>query len=284
MKRNSSSLLDQVAETAAAIRERSSAPPEVAVILGSGLGRLAEGVQVECELPYAEAPHFPRTTAAGHAGRLVLGKLEGRRAIVMQGRWHAYEGHPAWRVAMPVRVFHALGAKTLVVTNASGGLNPLFRGGDVMLLSDHINLMFRSPLMGLNDERYGPRFPDLSSPYDAALREAALDAARRQGVVAHAGVYAAVLGPNYETRAEYRLLRRLGADAVGMSTVPEAITAAQLGMRVLGLSVISNVGLPDAPSKTTHEEVVAAVDRAAQGVERIVADVLRRTELWEARA
>lgn len=275
------SVLDRKDEAAAAVRERWSATPEVAVILGSGLGRLAAPMRLDCELPYADVPNFPPTTAAGHAGRLLCGRLHGRRALVMQGRFHLYEGRPAWQAALPVRVFHALGARTLVVTNASGGLNPLFRGGDVMLLADHLNLMFRNPLIGRYDERFGPRFPDLSSPYDRPLREAALEAARRHGVPAHAGVYAAVLGPNYETRAEYRFLRRIGADAVGMSTVPEAIAAAQLGMRVLGLSVISNVGLPDAPSRTTHEEVVAAVDRASRGVERIVADVLGRDDLWE---
>lgn len=274
-------VLDRIDEAVAAVRARWSAAPEAAVILGSGLGRLAERMSLDCELPYAEVPNFPPTTAAGHAGRLLCGRLHGRRAIVMQGRFHAYEGLPTWQVALPVRVFHALGAGTLVVTNASGGLNPRFRGGDVMLLADHLDFMFRNPLIGLNDERFGPRFPDLSSPYDPRLREAALESARRHDVRAQAGVYAAVLGPNYETRAEYRLLRRIGADAVGMSTVPEAITAAQLGMRVLGLSVISNVGLPDAPSRTTHEEVVAAVDQASRGVERIVADVLGREDLWE---
>lgn len=275
------SVLEHAEEAAEAIRRRWSTRPQLAVILGSGLGRLADGLQVEAELPYADVPHFPRTTAAGHAGRLLCGRFHGRAAIMMQGRWHAYEGHPAWRVALPVRVFHALGARTLIVTNASGGLNPLFRGGDVMVLDDHINLMFRNPLVGLNDARFGPRFPDLSAPYDGALREAALEAARRAIVTAHAGVYAAVLGPNYETRAEYRYLRRLGADAVGMSTVPEALTAAQLAMRVLGLSVISNVGLPDALTKTTHEEVVSAVDRASRGVERIVTELLQRDALWE---
>jgi purine-nucleoside phosphorylase len=253
------------------IQNRTQIAPQIAIILGSGLGALVDDVQVDVAFPYREIPGFPVSTVTGHAGQLVLGTLEGKPVVVMQGRFHAYEGYPMSLVIFPVRVMRALGATSLIVTNAAGGLNPDLNPGDAMLITDHVNVMGNNPLVGPNEDAIGPRFPDLSRAYDPELRALALDVARREGITLRQGVYVAWLGPTYETSAERRYLRLIGGDAVGMSTVPEVIGAKHAGMRVLGLSAITNVatGSPDQPPDS-HEEVVAMAKIAGKKLVRLV--------------
>lgn len=254
---------DKITAAASFIRDRWSLTPRVAIILGSGLGGISGSLGDAVSIPYDEIPHFARSTAHGHAGQLVCGLLEGVPVVVMEGRMHAYEGYPLQQITFPVRVMQRLGADLLVVTNACGGLNPQYRTGDLMVIEDHINLLGDNPLIGINDERLGPRFPDMSAPYTPGLVDAALAVARRADFVAHRGVYVAVTGPNLETRAEYRFLRTIGADVVGMSTVPEVLVAVHASMRVLGISVITDMCLPDALAVATVEEILA-VARAAE--------------------
>jgi purine-nucleoside phosphorylase len=267
-------LAKQIAETAAFVRAQWSATPKAGVILGSGLGDFANEIEAAATIPYADLPHFPHTTAIGHAGRLVCGTLAGAPIIAFQGRFHLYEGHSAETASLPVRLLAALGGRTLIVSNAAGGLNPQYATGDVMLIDDQINFMFRNPLVGVNDDELGPRFPDMCAPYDKRLQRRAVEVAMREGFLLHRGVYASVLGPNYETRAEYRMLRRLGGDAVGMSTVPEVIAAVHAGMRVLGLSTITNVGSPDALSGTTGHEVLSVAATAGAKLSAITRGVV----------
>lgn len=248
--------------------------PAVGVILGSGLGAVADAIMDPVVIPYGEIPGFARSTAVGHAGRLVCGSLGGQPVVAMQGRFHLYEGWPAEKVTLPVRLMHFLGARTLIVTNAAGGVNPRFRVGDLMLIHDQINFMFRNPLVGENDESVGPRFPDMSAPYSPELVAAALTAAMSRGISLQQGVYAGMLGPTYETRAEYRMVRQLGADAVGMSTVPEVIAAVHAGMRVLGISVITNACSPDDLGETSGEQVADAAAAAAERVRDVILGVL----------
>jgi len=244
-------------DTLAFLRERITRSPRVALVLGSGLGALADELEDPVIVPYDEIPGFAPATVEGHAGQLVVGHLEGVECIALQGRYHLYEGHPIERVVLPIRVMAALGARTLIVTNAAGGINPSFRVGDLMLIDDHINFMGRNPLIGpvLPGEI---RFPDMSEPYDRGLQRLAEEAGVERGVPTVRGVYAAVTGPSYETPAEIRMLGRLGADAVGMSTVPEVITARALGVEVLGISLISNLAAGTSPEPLDHEAVVAA--------------------------
>ncbi|MCC7085675.1 MAG: purine-nucleoside phosphorylase [Pirellulales bacterium] len=262
--------------TAAAnfIRDRWNGAPRAGVILGTGLGNLASFIENPTNIPYEEIPHFPRSTAIGHRGQLVCGTLAGLPVVTMEGRFHVYEGYPQWQITLPVRVMKSLGIDLLVVSNASGGLNPRYRSGEVMVLDDHINLMHASPLMGINDDQLGPRFPDMSSPYDRNLVERALEIARQENFVAHRGVYVALSGPNYETRAEYRLLRKIGGDVVGMSTVPEVIVAVHCGLRVLAISTVTNVCQPDTLAATSGEEIVAAAAAAEYKVRTMVLGVL----------
>src|SRR5579862_6833814 len=238
------------------------AAPDVAIILGTGLGGLSGAIQAEKKVPYESLPHFARSTVASHKGDLVFGTLEGRRVVAMEGRFHAYEGYSYAQITFPVRVMRALGAELLIVSNACGGLNPQFAQGDVMVIEDHINLMGGNPLIGVNDDRLGPRFPDMIAPYDRKLIDRALAIARRENFVAHKGVYVAVSGPNLETRAEYRFLRQIGADVVGMSTVPEVLVAVHSGMRVLGLSIVTDMCLPDALKPVDIEEILATAAKA----------------------
>ena len=254
---------DKITEAATFIRDRWSLEPRAAIILGSGLGGISGTLTDSVTIPYDEIPHFARSTAHGHAGQLVCGRLEGVPVVVMEGRMHAYEGYPLQQITFPVRVMKRLGADLLLVTNACGGLNPQYRTGDLMVIEDHINLLADNPLMGINDERLGPRFPDMSAPYTPKLIDDALAVARREDFVAHRGVYVAVTGPNLETRAEYRFLRTIGADVVGMSTVPEVIVAVHASIQVLGISVITDMCLPDALEVATVEEILA-VARAAE--------------------
>ena len=254
---------DKITDAATFIRDRWSLEPRAAIILGSGLGGISGTLTESVTIPYDEIPHFARSTAHGHAGQLVCGRLEGVPVVVMEGRMHAYEGYPLQQITFPVRVMKRLGADLLLVTNSCGGLNPQYRTGDLMVIEDHVNLLADNPLMGINDERLGPRFPDMSAPYTPKLIDDALAVARREDFVAHRGVYVAVTGPNLETRAEYRFLRTIGADVVGMSTVPEVIVAVHASMQVLGISVITDMCLPDALEVATVEEILA-VARAAE--------------------
>jgi purine-nucleoside phosphorylase len=259
------------------VKRRWAEAPRAGIILGSGLGDLASEIEAETTFDYAELPHFPQTTAIGHAGRLVCGRLAGAPVVAFQGRFHLYEGHSPEQAGFPVRVLKTLGGRTLIVSNAAGGLNPQYSAGDVMLIDDHINLMFDNPLVGMNDDALGPRFPDMSSPYSRSLQRQAMEVAMRERFLLHRGVYVAVLGPNYETRAEYRMLRHLGGDAVGMSTVPEVLVARHSGMRVLGLSTITNVGSPDALGKTSAHDVLAVAATAASKLGAIVRGVVAAT-------
>lgn len=267
-------LAAKIGEAAAVVNQHWSETPRVAIVLGSGLGGLAEEIDTHATIDYADIPNFPKTSAIGHKGRLVCGTLEGVPVIGFQGRFHLYEGHSAQDASLPLRLAHALGAELLIVTNAAGGVNPAFAVGDVMLIEDQINLMFANPLVGINDDNLGPRFPDMSGPYDAELMEVAASTARGGDFVLNRGVYLAMLGPTYETRAEYRMARHLGADAVGMSTVPEVVAARHADMRVLGLTTITNVGSPDAPSETSGHEVIDVAQTAAPKLTAIIRGVM----------
>ena len=268
--------LDAIEEAAAVVRARFGARPDAAIILGTGLGRLALEMDTHTVIDYADIPGFPLSTVESHTGRLVCGTLGDKTVVVMQGRFHRYEGYSLQQVTMPVRVMRALGADTLIVSNACGGLNPLWSSGDVMLIADHINLLGDSPLIGPNDDQLGPRFPDLSAPYDSRLREVARSVAADRKLTLREGVYVAVTGPNLETRAEYRFLRAIGADVVGMSTVPEVIVAIHAGMRVLGLSIITDMCLPDALEPATVEGIIAVANRAEPRLLELVRGTLER--------
>jgi purine-nucleoside phosphorylase len=270
------SLHDRVTGAAEVIRRRTSVRPQVAIVLGTGLGALAREIAVETEIPYGDIPGFPLSTVESHTGRLLLGRLAGRPVVAMQGRFHRYEGYDLQQVTFAVRVLHALGAETLVVSNACGGMHPLWEPGDLVLLSDHINLLGDNPLVGANDDRFGPRFPDMSAPYDPALRGLARAAALELGIPLREGVYVAVPGPNLETRAEYRMLRATGADVVGMSTVPEVIVAVHEGMRVMGISIITDQCLPDALEPADIDRIIATANRAEPELTKLVTTVVER--------
>lgn len=255
-------LYDQVQDAARAIRGRWDGRPRVGIILGTGLGGLVQDIEPEAVLPYGDIPHFPQATVASHAGRLVCGRLAGKSVVAMEGRFHFYEGYSLKQITLPVRVFKALGCEVLVVSNAAGGMNPQWAKGDLMLIEDQINLMGDNPLLGPNDERLGIRFPDMCYPYDRELLALAQRVALEEHIVCHKGVFVAVPGPNLETRAEYRFLRGIGADAVGMSTVPEVLVGVHSNLRVLGVSVITDLCLPDALEPVRLEEIVAVANRA----------------------
>jgi purine-nucleoside phosphorylase len=275
-------LFDQVMEATAYVQSRSSMSPQVGVILGSGLGDLASEVQEATAIPYEEIPHFLRSTVVGHAGRLLIGELENVPVVVMQGRFHFYEGYSIQALTLPVRVIRMLGAQILIVTNAAGGLNAAYRPGDFMLIRDHINFLGLSginPLIGPNDERLGERFPALAKAYDAHLREwAHTVAAQWPEITLHEGVYAQVAGPSYETGAELKFLRMAGADAVGMSTAPEVIVARHMGMRVLGISLITNTATGEDTEDVNHAEVLTAADAARPKFAALVRGILGKIE------
>ncbi len=258
------------------VRERFNTPIDAAIILGTGLGALADAISVEASIDYRDLPGFPLSTVESHSGRLLCGTLAGKTVVAMQGRMHRYEGYSLQQVTFPVRVLRALGVDTMIVSNACGGMHPLWHKGDVMLIADHINLLGDNPLIGPNDDVLGPRFPDMSEPYDASLRARARDVAVANGITLREGVYVAVQGPNLETRAEYRMLRVLGADVVGMSTVPEVIVARHGGMRVLGLSIITDLCLPDALEPASVEHIIEAARSAEPQLGAIVNGVLAR--------
>jgi len=254
-----------------AIRARSELEPRIGIILGTGLGGLAKEISVEVSIPYGEIPHFPLSTVESHEGRLLLGTLGETPVVAMQGRFHRYEGYSLEEVTFPVRVMKLLGAEVLVVSGASGGMNPLWRPGELVLIDDHINLLGDNPLVGPNLDQLGPRFPDMSEPYDRELQGIALEAANALGITLHRGVYVAVPGPNLETRAEYRMLRNMGADIVGMSTVPEVIVARHMDMRVLGVSIITDACFPD----SLEPADVATIIRTAMGAEPDLTSLIR---------
>ncbi|TJY44407.1 purine-nucleoside phosphorylase [Cohnella pontilimi] len=263
-----------IEETADYIASRTNIRPEIGLILGSGLGVLGDDLDDSVTIPYADIPHFPVSTVEGHAGELVLGRLQGRQVALMRGRFHMYEGYEAERTALPIRVMKALGVKTLLVTNAAGGVNLDYEPGDLMVISDHLNLTGRNPLVGPNDNALGVRFPDMSEAYSKRLREVTRTAASELGFQTKEGVYAGLLGPNYETPAEIRMLRTLGADAVGMSTVAEVIAARHSGLEVLGISCISNMaaGILDQP--LSHEEVMETSEKVKERFISLVLAVL----------
>jgi purine-nucleoside phosphorylase len=273
-----SELSRAIAAAVAAVRARTDFEPDVAVVLGTGLGGLAEEIDVAAEIPYEDIPEFPLSTVESHAGRLLFGMLGGKRVVAMQGRFHRYEGYTMQQIVFPVRVLHALGAGTLIVSNACGGMHPLWKPGELMLLADHINLLGDSPLVGPNHEALGPRFPDMSEPYDEGLRALARTVAREQQIVLREGVYVAVTGPNLETRAEYRFLRGIGADVVGMSTVPEVIAAVHMGMRVLGVSIVTDSCLPDALEPVDVSQIIATAAAAEPNLTKLVSAVLERMD------
>ena len=268
--------LGRIEAAAETIRSRGRVAPEIGIILGTGLGDLATQIDVEAEIPYDEIPNFPLATVESHSGRLLLGRLEGRAVVAMQGRFHRYEGYTLREVTFPVRVMRALGARALIVSNACGAMNPLWEVGDLMLIADHINLLGDNPLIGPNAEELGPRFPDMSQPYDRDLQRIALEVAADRKIRLHRGVYVAVPGPSLETPAEYRFLRAIGADVVGMSTVPEVIVAVHAGMRVLGVSILTDACLPDALEPADVQTIIAVARRAEPNLSALVRGVVAR--------
>lgn len=260
----------KVNEAADVITRKADIKPEVGIILGTGLSRLAEDIEKVAEIPYTQIPNFPAPTLAAHAGNLILGQLGGKPVVAMEGRFHLYEGYTMQQVTLPVRVMKALGVRSLVVSNACGCLNPQWQKGDLIIIEDHINLMGDNPLIGPNDDALGPRYPDMIEPYCLAYVEAAERIALEEGIRAHRGVYAAMTGPCLETRAEYRMLRTIGADAIGMSTVPEVIVAVHAGLKTFGAGILTDVCLPDALAPVNIEEIIGVAAKAEPSLTRLI--------------
>lgn len=258
------------------LKDKIETDPDYLVILGTGLGHLANKIDVKESISYADIPHFPVSTVESHEGHLLFGTLSGKNVVAMQGRFHYYEGYSMQEIAFPVRVANALGAENMIVSNSCGGLNPNYERGDIMLINDHINMLGDNPLIGPNDDDLGPRFPDMSDPYTENLRNIAEEVALDDGVKMHEGVYLALSGPTLETRAEYRFLRMIGADVVGMSTVPEVIAAVHMGMEVLGISVITDECLPDALEPVSIEDVLEAAEMAEPKLTKVITGFLER--------
>jgi len=267
---------EHVQEATQAVRACWSGTPSVGIVLGTGLGALAREIEAEATISYPEIPHFPKSTVQSHKGQLVCGTLAGRTVVAMEGRFHLYEGYTAAQVTFPIRVMKEMGCELLIVSNACGGLNPQFRKGDLMVIEDHINLLGVNPLIGPNDDRLGPRFPDLIEPYDSELQDLALRVALEANITTHRGVYVAVTGPNLETRAEYRFLRGIGADVVGMSTIPEVLVAVHAGLKVLGFSIVTDMCLPDALEPVDIDKIIAVANQAEAKLRTIVRGVLER--------
>lgn len=269
-------LYDQIKESLAFIRSRTGFEPQTGIILGTGLGKLADEVVLETSVDYTDIPHFARSTVESHRGKLLFGRLNGHPVVMMAGRFHYYEGWSMQQVTFPVRVLGALGVRRVVITNASGGINPHSRGGDIMVVRDHINLLPEHPLRGPNDERLGPRFPDMSVPYDPDLRARVMALARKHNIRAFEGVYSAMQGPNLETPAEYAMLRVMGSDATGMSSVPEVLVARHMGLSVLMLSMITNVAFPPSVIReTTLEDVIALAGEAEPRLSTLIKELLK---------
>jgi len=272
-------LYHDIQETVRFLRGRTAMRPKLGIILGTGLGGLVKNIKIREVIPYQEIPHFPLSTVESHAGRLIFGTLSGKPAMVMQGRFHYYEGYSMQQITFPVRVMKALGIKTMVVSNACGGVNPAFRAGDIMVISDHINLMGDHPLRGRNDDRLGPRFPDMYNTYTAELVALAERTALDLKIKLQKGVYLALSGPSLETGAEYRMVRILGADVVGMSTVPEVIVAKLQNMRVLGFSIITDMGFAEAMEPVSLQDVLKVAAEAEPKFVKLVTEVVRRMKL-----
>jgi len=270
-----SELHQHIQAAANVIRTFCKRKPSIGIILGTGLGRLAAAIEHSTVIPYAEIPHFPRTTVETHAGELVIGELAGKVVATLSGRFHYYEGYSMQEITFPVRVLKSLGAELLATSGACGGMNPQYRRGDLMVVEDHINLMGDNPLIGPNDDSLGPRYPDMSRPYDPTLMDLSMNAALQMGIRCHTGVYVAVAGPNLETRAEYRFLRAIGADVVGMSVVPEVLVAAHSGMRVLGMAVVTDMCLPDALQPADIGEIIKTANAAERKMTAIVERVVK---------
>lgn len=255
-------VMQQLKETASYIQSKYQAVPEIGIVLGSGLGNLISEISVEKEIAYAELPHFPVSTVEGHHGKLILGELKGKKVIIMAGRFHYYEGYTSQQVSFPIRVMKMLGVHTLLLSNAAGSVNPAYKVGDLMIIKDHISFFTANPLIGKNEDEIGTRFPDMSEPYSRELIEKAKEAGRQLGFHLHEGVYTAVTGPTFETRAEYKLIKIAGGDVVGMSTVQEVIVAVHAGMKVFAVSVVTDIGIREDDNIITHEEVLAAAKEA----------------------
>ncbi len=269
-------MINKILQTASYLAERTDIRPKIGIILGTGLGGLTKSIKVARAFDYSEIPHFPTATVEFHRGKLIFGYLCKRRVVVMQGRFHFYEGYSAKEIAYPVLIMKKLGVRVLLISNAAGGLNPDFSAGDIMIITDHINLLPDNPLRGSNEPKLGPRFPDMYNCYDSKLIKLAESVAQKNGIFIKKGVYVGVPGPNLETRAEYRFLRIIGADAVGMSTVPEVIMARYAGIRVLGLSVITDMGIPDALQPASILKILTAAKKAEPKLIRIVEGVVAK--------
>ena len=267
-------LREKVQAAADAIRKVDPRKPAVGIILGTGLGALAKEIENRKEISYADIPHFPMTSVTSHAGQAVVGTIEGRTVVAMEGRFHFYEGYTLEEVTLPVRVMKELGAETLIVSNACGGMNPGYKKGDLMIIDDHINLMGINPLIGENDDELGPRFPDMCEPYSRELINLAVRIAKEENIRAHTGVYVAVTGPNLETRAEYRFLRIIGSDVVGMSTVPEVIVAVHAGLKVLGISCVTDLCFPDTLKPADIREIIKVATEAEPKLTKLVRRVI----------
>jgi purine-nucleoside phosphorylase len=273
---DSQNLTQRVDAAVAAVREKTTHEPRVGIVLGTGLGGLVDEVRTEAVVPYEQIPGFPTPTVESHSGRLIFGSLGETPVVVMQGRFHRYEGYSLQQVTFPVRVLKRLGTETLIVTNVSGGMHPLWRSGELVLIDDHINLLGDNPLIGPNDDSFGPRFPDMSEPYDRELQRVTMTAAMELGIRLNRGVYVAWTGPALETRAEYRMLRAMGADIVGMSTVPEVIVARHMGMPVLGVSIITDECFPDALEVAVISEIIANAMKAEPDLTRLITRVVEQ--------
>ena len=268
-------IMEKVKQSIASIKKQCQTKPEIAIILGTGLGRLAEDIEESTVIPYNKINNFPVSTVPGHSGNLVIGKLEGKPVVAMQGRFHYYEGYSMQEVAFPVRVMKKLGADIIIISNAAGGMNRFFQRGDLMLIYDHINLMGDNPLLGINEEELGPRFPDMSEAYDRELISLAEKVALEEGIKLHKGIYAGLSGPMLETPAEYRMLIKIGADAVGMSTIPEVIAANHMGMRVLGISCITDLAIDGVVEKIHFQEILNAATKSELLLSQIVKKVIK---------
>lgn len=268
-------VIEQLQETVAFIRNQYNNAPSVGIVLGSGLGNFISEMKVDKEIPYREIPHFPVSTVQGHSGKLIFGELAGKRVVAMAGRFHYYEGYSAAQVIYPIRVMKMLGVETVLLSNAAGGVNPGFGVGDLMIIKDHISFFTINPLLGKNEEELGPRFPDMSKPYDTDLMAKAKRIAERLQIPVHTGVYTGVTGPTFETRAEYLLIKTLGGDAVGMSTVQEVIAAIHCGIKVFAISIITDIGIRDDDNTITHEEVLEAANNAEPKLTAIFTNLIK---------
>ncbi len=275
MTKINNNIVEQIEESISFIRTKTDLIPQVAIIMGTGLGKLTNAIDIELEIDYKDIPHFPESTVESHAGKLIFGEIEGKKVVAMQGRFHYYEGYSMQQITFPVRVMKYLGADNIIISNACGCLNPQWRKGRIMLIEDHINLLGDNPLIGVNDERMGPRFVDMCEPYSKNLIAIAEKVALQNSIPLYKGVYAAMTGPSLETRAEYRFLRTIGADVIGMSTIPENIVAVQMGMKVLGLSVMTDECMPDALQPVDIKEILDCAALAEPDLVKLTKGVIK---------